>query len=206
MSTQLAYFAGLFDGEGCVRINKSDRTKYRPNSTPLYNLHLSIANQNLEVLELLKEMFGGSIHFNKHSACYSWVITTQKAASFLRAINPYVIVKRSQVRLALEWVSIIDARSSKKRWLKKSDAEIALYDDFIEAIKDCKKVDKSACHEKADEFMGRPTSAAGDNHEPSSTKGLKVVEKVQRLMGEEPTNKPNTSVRPERDDIVRAIR
>ena len=35
-----------------------------------------------------------------------------------------------------------------------------------------------------------------DNPEPSSLNGIKVDEKVQRLMGEEPTNKPNTSARP----------
>jgi len=40
------------------------------------------------------------------------------------------------------------------------------------------------------------------NQQPSLSNGKYVDRKVQRLMGEEPTNKPNTSARPERDDIV----
>lgn len=40
------------------------------------------------------------------------------------------------------------------------------------------------------------------NQQPSLSNGKYVDRKVQRLTGEEPTNNPDTSARPERDDIV----
>jgi len=46
------------------------------------------------------------------------------------------------------------------------------------------------------------TDNAEGNQQPSPVNGKKVAGKVQRLMGEESTNNPNTSARPERDDIV----
>jgi len=46
------------------------------------------------------------------------------------------------------------------------------------------------------------TGNAEGNQQPSSANGNNVAEKVQRLMGEEPTNNPDTSARRESDDIV----
>lgn len=51
------------------------------------------------------------------------------------------------------------------------------------------------------------TPVKQDNQQPSAVNGLKVTAKVQRLMGEEPTNNPNTSAPHSNqlsDDIVRA--
>ena len=41
-----------------------------------------------------------------------------------------------------------------------------------------------------------------DNPEPSRVNGMKVARKVQRLTGEQPSNKPDTSAPPEREEIV----
>jgi len=46
---------------------------------------------------------------------------------------------------------------------------------------------------------------AYDNPQPSLPNAIYVGRKVHRLMGEDATNKPNTSAAPERDDIVGAI-
>ena len=46
------------------------------------------------------------------------------------------------------------------------------------------------------------TDYAEGNQQPSLSNGKYVDRKVQRLTGEEPTNNPDTSARPERDDIV----
>ena len=59
---------------------------------------------------------------------------------------------------------------------------------------------------KAGELLGHPLCK--DNQQPSHLNVIELVEwKVQRLTGEDITaNKPDTSTRPEREDIVRTCR
>jgi hypothetical protein len=59
--------------------------------------------------------------------------------------------------------------------------------------------------EKCGELLETPNVNDEGNQQPNSLNAIEVGEKVQRLMGEDATNKPNTSAAPEREDIVRAI-
>lgn len=108
-----AYVAGLFDGEGMVRVNKWNK----PNSKHVrYQLWVSIANTHRPVLEIMHERFGGVLKANRHDLrnpnnriCYSWILGSQKAASFLRLVLPHLIIKREQAELGLKLQESIDA-------------------------------------------------------------------------------------------------
>lgn len=195
--TQLAYFAGVFDGEGSITIVRIDRAgKYgRPNATPIYNLRCSVGMQNLSLIKLFYDIFGGSIHY-RHQSVYRWIILTNEAESFLRKIQPYIIVKRRQVELALDFVDYVHSRP---RTARKSKEECDLYEGIRLKMQELNKEDSILFHEKSGELLGTPSR---DNQQPSSSNGEGVEEKVHRLTGEEPTNNPDTSARPERDDIV----
>lgn len=94
------YVAGLLDGEGTILIYKV---------RDYYQLSVRITNTDLRVLESLKNLFGGDIgskceKISKRTRpCWTWQIQGQKSAELLVELYPYVLVKRDQTRLALEF-------------------------------------------------------------------------------------------------------
>ncbi len=108
----ISYVAGLFDGEGYVRVHRWEK----PNSTHIrYNLIAGINMTYRPIIEMLHAMFGGGLHSNRHDLrsttqrCgFCWVVASQTAATFLRQVQPFVIVKKDQVDLALEFQANID--------------------------------------------------------------------------------------------------
>jgi len=100
-SSELSYFAGFFDGEGCVGV-----TNRIPPHSALF-IRTQVVNTNLEVLEQMKRAFGGSIQIRKAKLnwqqMYTWQCTTQVAYHFLKQILPYLRLKRKQAELAIEF-------------------------------------------------------------------------------------------------------
>ena len=90
-SMELAYVAGLFDGEGCVQIQgPPERIDFR----------LTVSNTHKPVLDLLKEQFGGFVCTNGVSSTpvvYQWRIGANKALVFAKAILPHTQIKREQL-------------------------------------------------------------------------------------------------------------
>ena len=102
---ELAYAAGILDGEGCVSLEK---TNGRPNKRGYrISLFAVVSNTNESLLQWLKDKFGGQVRQYKRredrKACWVWRICAQQAAGFLEAVRPYLIVKSSEVDLALEF-------------------------------------------------------------------------------------------------------
>jgi hypothetical protein len=101
------------DGEGhigIVRHNKGGGHTY-------HVLTVSTCNVHPDVLRIGKETWGGSLSLHsrsnpRHNPVWFWVLTSHGATLFLRAIQPYAIVKRAQIDLALEF---IDRCSFEKR-------------------------------------------------------------------------------------------
>lgn len=103
----LAWAAGFFDGEGCVLISE------KCNGT-VYQLFVSVTQQDPAALYLFKQRFGGNVTPDKTATkgyerkrgdvlCWRWKTTSITAHSFLAAIEPYVVCKAEQVRIALTW-------------------------------------------------------------------------------------------------------
>ena len=97
--TQIAYLAGFFDGEGCIRLirePKHGRQRVR------YGLIIS-ASQLTEKqwpLLLLRKTFGGTIHPKSVSGSrrpmLEWTAYGKTAASALALMFPYLTVKRER--------------------------------------------------------------------------------------------------------------
>lgn len=106
------YVAGLFDGEGMIRITNWKK----PNSNHVrYALFGSLGMTYRPVIEFLQETYGGHLNQNRHDLRgtknriqFSWTVGSQIAASFLRRIQPYATVKREEIDIALELQKHID--------------------------------------------------------------------------------------------------
>lgn len=110
------YAAGFFDGEGCVLISSGH-----------HQLRVVINNSCNEVLQEFSNRWGNKVcqaHGTyvdnpKYKPRYSWVIRGERAREFLETIYPYLIVKREEARVAIEFqLSRAESSKENREWTK----------------------------------------------------------------------------------------
>ncbi|KKM04221.1 hypothetical protein LCGC14_1766470 [marine sediment metagenome] len=123
---ELSYYAGLFDGEGCIHIARIHTQKRKLT----YQLVCRVSMYSLPVLEQLKTYFGGSIYCeknhpisNKYGMLWSWSIFSKGAEAFLNQIKSYLRIKKPQAELALQFQGN-KARTHRNR--PKTEAKLAI--------------------------------------------------------------------------------
>ena len=115
---RLAWAAGFFDGEGSVIVELSKSPASR--SGMRTSLHATVTQTSTPCLDIFVELFGGNVKTFQHTCPnssrwavqYTWVVRNEKALAFLRAIQPYCVVKASQVDAALAY-PLFDAAGKK---------------------------------------------------------------------------------------------
>ena len=90
------YIAGIFDGEGCIAINKSKK------EIGTYNLTVVLGMRCPTIPNILKEIYGGGLA-RRPNGVTVWMIRCNKAVVFLEKIVPYLIVKKKQALLGIEY-------------------------------------------------------------------------------------------------------
>lgn len=89
----VAYAAGFFDGEGCVRLQANQNGKQ--------SLRVYIAQKDVRPLEYLQPFFGGLIRKYKSNVAWQLQLFGLAGYEFLVAVEPFLIVKRAQAQLAI---------------------------------------------------------------------------------------------------------
>jgi hypothetical protein len=112
------YFAGLFDAEGYVTLNKDGR----------FQIGTEVTNE--EIPKLFKERFGGNIYprtRDKRKKTWTWVISTniKETLNFISQIQPYSIIKNGQLGLLKSYLS--NTRENRKIIRSNFSHDIALY-------------------------------------------------------------------------------
>ncbi len=105
MKISLAYWAGFFDGEGCVTITRS---AIKGLKRPRRSMKVYVVQANRWVVDALRFQFGGSVsplwkakpHY-RQSWC--WCINANQAQQFLELIIPYLVLKRNEAELAIRF-------------------------------------------------------------------------------------------------------
>src|SRR5271157_2596022 len=103
---QLAYLAGIIDGEGsfyiCRRLNYGKYFSYHP--------RFQVVNTNREVMEWIKNTFGGLIydkprikHNPKWKMQIEWITTVGLMDQLLPLIIPYLIIKKPHALVMMEF-------------------------------------------------------------------------------------------------------
>ena len=104
-----AYFAGLFDGEGYISVNVKDGER---GGTGV--LYVGVGSTDFPVLEDLRRTFGGCLTKMRISSRSSkrlsreWKITNGGAVAFLKAVYPYLRIKKRQAALAFKFRKMMD--------------------------------------------------------------------------------------------------
>ena len=111
--TDIAYIAGLTDGEGCITINKVYIASYGN----YYKNIVSITNTDIDVLKWVCEHFGGRVdshsEFYRNKPCYRWSLNGSKSSKFLESMLPYLRIKSKQAELSLEFIKTIGKGAKK---------------------------------------------------------------------------------------------
>lgn len=126
--TQLAYLAGILDGEGSIYIQSRNR-----NNSINYFPRFQIVNTNKELLDWVKEIFGGIVyekprkHLNPNWRMqYEWFSTREQIDQILPLIIPFLIIKKKHAEVMLEF---------RKTFLNKKSFKISK--EINEFRKDC---------------------------------------------------------------------
>jgi hypothetical protein len=90
------YLAGLLDAEGCLSLYESKRS---------FDPKIQLPNTDMRVFDFVLDRFGGSVSSSKreHRELGNWVLPTRFLESTLLAILPYMVTKREQAGILLNW-------------------------------------------------------------------------------------------------------
>jgi len=108
---ELGYVAGIVDGEGCISIMR--RVARRSYGTYHdFTVHVTVGTTTFELCERLMQWVGGKTYYpheirgNRKPQAY-WVITRRgEVRDFLLALQPYLLIKKEQAKLALEFCQL----------------------------------------------------------------------------------------------------
>ena len=109
MEKQLAYIAGIIDGEGCLGISKNTTKKQRQKN-PKYQSEVCIINTDTRLMNWLKENFGGLVNERKiygpnDKISYRWRIKESQHQIILKAIIPHLVIKTEQAKLIIKFLT-----------------------------------------------------------------------------------------------------
>jgi hypothetical protein len=103
--TDLAYAAGIIDGEGCLGI-------YPRKNRNCYATVIKVEMCETACLDFLQELFGGYRNaarrpgFPTHRICHQWACQSKLAADCATLVLPYLRIKREQAQNIIELQSI----------------------------------------------------------------------------------------------------
>jgi len=112
--TDIAYAAGIFDGEGHVGGTVHSHEKYP-------ELRIGVTNTNRTLIRWFEETFGGWTQERSrpgNRTCYEWHPTGETTDWFLKLIVPFLKVKQQQARLALVYRTLTRRQSARERRLR----------------------------------------------------------------------------------------
>lgn len=105
-STDLAYIAGILDGEGTIDIRPSFTTHKGKKYGPYYIVRLTISNCDMNLMNYLMEKVGGKFYTQRrdnpnHKDVYKWQIFGKNAIYLLEHLIGYMIIKRQHAEIAI---------------------------------------------------------------------------------------------------------
>lgn len=117
---ELAYFAGIIDGEGSIYIgnfssNKKTGAKY-------YQTNMEITNTSKDLIVWINKTFGGRMWEytpkqtpkNSRKKVYRWILTGDPLTYICKMIKPYIIAKKEQLNIMLKMRETFDKPVSHK--------------------------------------------------------------------------------------------
>ncbi len=128
----LAYVAGIIDGEGCIGIRKTKQAGSMKSTR--YAGTLTIGSTSRVLIERVINAFGIGCVTHRFATrtkkgCFIWTIESRNARNVLSLVRPFLVVKRAQADLLIEFVdgfeSFEGGRPGKFGGQRVSESELA---------------------------------------------------------------------------------
>lgn len=121
---ELAYFAGLMDGEGCFNINFNKKRN-------TYQARLTMSNTNIAMIEWCRDKVGGKIYRRKkyfihHKDKWEWMSWGDKEIlkKLLQDMLPFLVGKQEQCKVLIRFQKTLNSQINRGRRL---EADIKAY-------------------------------------------------------------------------------
>lgn len=112
--TDIAYLAGIIDGEGSIYIGNfscNPKTKM-----PYFQTNIQVSNTDEPLIQWLKDTFGGLINkrtrkqhpANSRKQVYIWTVSGERLTHLCEILIPYLICKRKQAEIMIEMRKTFD--------------------------------------------------------------------------------------------------
>ncbi len=117
----LAWSAGLFDGEGCIHIRKNEPTQISRHASTYYGLITKVTMTCKQTIERLKTIFAvGHISRPTKIDCnrsipYSWACMSNDAFYVLLLLYPWLFLKKPQAILGIRFIELGPGREGRKK-------------------------------------------------------------------------------------------
>jgi hypothetical protein len=103
---QIIYSAAFFDGEGNISITRQKAATSKHGF--YYALRLTVAQVDPAPLRIYLALYGGTLKERpatqaNHRDAWVWIASAGPGTKALRAMLPYLIIKRAEAELALEF-------------------------------------------------------------------------------------------------------
>lgn len=130
-SADLAYIAGFFDGEGCIRGVKGN-SKYRN-----HRIWIIVVQKDPFILRYIQSYFNfGGVDYRKNNNIWRYYVNNrEEVKEFLNSLLPYLLGKKAQADVALEFIR----RATNEKLSKWDDGENKIREELIQRIGDLKR-------------------------------------------------------------------
>jgi hypothetical protein len=110
---EIAWAAGFFDGEGCVRASAASGKKKG------YSARCTVANTDPRPISKFHELFGGTVSVRESKMLgqrrsFEWTIQGDELDEFISQILPFSMTKREQLELLLKFRELMPGRGFRK--------------------------------------------------------------------------------------------
>lgn len=118
---KIIYSAGLFDGEGCITIRLNRPTEKSKHKSDLYALVIKVTMTDKKTVNYLYDLFGvghfrlSNVKSEKRKSAWSWTCMSGDAVFVLNKISPYLITKKREAKIAIDFSGLPSARGGRRR-------------------------------------------------------------------------------------------
>jgi len=135
----IQYAAGFFDGEGTVtasaRCSVWERGKTTPRRTAYFLLAMLMNNTCRDVLVAFQSRWGGTVsplryRDPRRKPCWIWRTTGSNAAIFVKAVIPYLLVKREVAACGLA-LQQLPTFKGKGRWMGDTEMDAVYHQRLL---------------------------------------------------------------------------
>jgi len=132
---EAAYVAAFIDGEGTISIRKYKRKSIAGGMR--YNSVVEMSNTHVGVMQYLRGLIGPARYYiykkqrDNQKTCYRFIIPSNVQRWLLETIIPYLVIKKRQAEIAIEFLSLLG-----KKEYGKEDENLEKREKFYQEIHD----------------------------------------------------------------------